>query len=170
AVNFGIVYGISAFSLSGDIGVTVAQADAYIKGYFNLYKGVKKYMEEVVAGAKENGYVTTLMGRRRYLPELVSGKGPMKAFGERVARNMPIQGSAADIIKLAMIRVYDRLRENNMKTKLILQVHDELILETTPDEKERAEEILRTEMMNAAQLAVPLEVDVHSGKNWLEAK
>ena len=170
AVNFGIVYGISAFSLSGDIGVTVAQADAYIKGYFNLYKGVKKYMEEVVAGAKENGYVTTLMGRRRYLPELVSGKGPTKAFGERVARNMPIQGSAADIIKLAMIRVYDRLRENNMETKLILQVHDELILETTPEEKERAEEILRTEMMNAAQLTVPLEVDVHSGKNWLEAK
>ena len=170
AVNFGIVYGISAYSLSGDIGVTVAQADAYIKGYFGLYKGVKSYMEDVVANAKNDGYVTTLMGRRRYLPELVSGKGPTRAFGERVARNMPIQGSAADIIKLAMIRVYDKLREKGMETKLILQVHDELILETTPAEKKLAEEILRTEMMNAAQLAVPLEVDVHAGKNWLEAK
>jgi len=170
AVNFGIVYGISAFSLAGDIGVSVAEADAYIKGYFGLYKGVKKYMEQVVEDAKRDGYVTTLMGRRRYLPELTSGKGPTRAFGERVARNMPIQGSAADIIKLAMIRVYDRLRENKMKTRLILQVHDELILETTPDEKERASDILRTEMMNAAQLSIPLEADVHSGRNWLEAK
>ena len=170
AVNFGIVYGISAFSLSGDIGVTVAEADAYIKSYFALYKGVKKYMDEVVENAKRDGYVTTLMGRRRYLPELTSGKGPTRAFGERVARNMPIQGSAADIIKLAMIRVYDKLRQNGMKTRLILQVHDELILETTPDEMEKASQILHDEMMNAAQLSVPLEADVHSGKNWLEAK
>ena len=170
AVNFGIVYGISAFSLSGDIGVTVAEADAYIKSYFALYKGVKKYMDEVVENAKRDGYVTTLMGRRRYLPELTSGKGPTRAFGERVARNMSIQGSAADIIKLAMIRVYDKLRQNGMKTRLILQVHDELILETTPDEMEKASQILHDEMMNAAQLSVPLEADVHSGKNWLEAK
>ncbi|MBC8570229.1 DNA polymerase I [Zongyangia hominis] len=170
AVNFGIVYGIGAFSLSQDIGVSVAEADSYIKGYLDTYRGVAKYMEEIKKFAKDNGYVVTLMGRRRYLPELSSSNRNMRNFGERVAMNTPIQGTAADIIKIAMVRVSDALERAGLKTRLILQVHDELILAAPPEEVDRASAILKEEMENAVHLKVPMEVDVHAGENWLAAK
>ncbi len=170
AVNFGIVYGIGAFSLAKDIGVTRKEADEYIKGYLRLYSGVDKYMETVVADAKEKGYVSTLWERRRYLPELASSNGMLRAFGERVARNMPIQGTAADIIKIAMVRVYNRLKAENMDAKLILQVHDELIVEAPENEIEKAAKILGEEMENACQMKVRLRADVEVGKTWYDAK
>ena len=170
AVNFGIVYGIGAFSLSKDIGVTRAEADEYIKGYFATYPGVSAYMDQVVDDAKQTGCVTTLFGRRRYLPELSSSNANLRHFGERVARNMPIQGTAADIIKIAMIRVFDRLKRENLKSRLILQVHDELIVEAPEDEAETASRILKEEMEGACRMAVPLSVDVHTGKTWYDAK
>ncbi len=170
AVNFGIVYGIGAFSLAKDIGVTRAQADQYIKGYLHHYAGVNKYMEEIVSKAKADGYVSTMWKRRRYLPELSSSNGMLRAFGERVARNMPIQGTAADIIKIAMIRVYKRLKAENMESKLILQVHDELIVEAPENEAEKAAAVLQEEMENACKLKVKLSADVHIGKSWYEAK
>ena len=170
AVNFGIVYGIGAFSLAKDIGVTRKEADDYIKGYLRLYAGVDKYMETVVADAKEKGYVATLWGRRRYLPELKSSNGMLRAFGERVARNMPIQGTAADIIKIAMVRVYNRLKDENMEAKLILQVHDELIVEAPENEIEKAAKILSEEMENACKMKVRLRADVNTGKTWYQAK
>ncbi len=170
AVNFGIVYGIGAFSLAKDIGVTRKEADEYIKGYLRLYSGVDKYMETVVSEAKENGYVSTLWNRRRYLPELNSSNGMLRSFGERVARNMPIQGTAADIIKIAMVRVYNRLKEENMASKLILQVHDELIVEAPENEIEKAAKILGEEMENACQMKVRLRADVSTGKTWYDAK
>ena len=170
AVNFGIVYGIGAFSLAKDIGVTRKEADDYIKGYLRHYAGVDKYMETVAKEAKEKGYVSTLWGRRRYLPELNSSNGMLRAFGERVARNMPIQGTAADIIKIAMVRVYNRLKEENMDAKLILQVHDELIVEAPEKEIEKAAKILSEEMENACQMKVRLRADVNTGKTWYQAK
>lgn len=170
AVNFGIVYGIGAFSLAKDIGVTRKEADAYIKGYLNHYSGVNEYMENVVKTATEQGYVTTLLARRRYLPELSSSNGMLRAFGQRVARNMPIQGTAADIIKIAMVRVYDRLLKENMKSRLILQVHDELIVESPEDEIEKASKILSEEMENAYKMKVRLRADVGVGKTWYDAK
>ncbi len=170
AVNFGIVYGIGAFSLAKDIGVTRKEADDYIKGYLRHYSGVDKYMETVASDAKEKGYVSTLWGRRRYLPELNSSNGMLRAFGERVARNMPIQGTAADIIKIAMVRVYNRLKDENMDAKLILQVHDELIVEAPENEIEKAAKILSEEMENACQMKVRLRADVNIGKTWYEAK
>ena len=170
AVNFGIVYGIGAFSLGKDIGVPVYEAKKYIENYLNHYSGVNKYMENVVKQAKEDGYVKTLFNRRRYLPELSSSNGIQRAFGERVARNMPIQGTAADIIKIAMVKVYGRLKKENMKSKLILQVHDELIIESPENEKERAMKILTEEMENAVNLSVKLSVDANIGKTWYEAK
>lgn len=170
AVNFGIVYGIGAFSLAKDIGVTRKEADDYIKGYLRHYAGVDKYMETVAKEAKEKGYVSTLWGRRRYLPELNSSNGMLRAFGERVARNMPIQGTAADIIKIAMVRVYNRLKEENMDAKLILQVHDELIVEAPENEIEKAAKILSEEMENACQMKVRLRADVNTGKTWYQAK
>ena len=170
AVNFGIVYGIGAFSLAKDIGVTRKEADEYIKGYLRHYKGVNEYMDRVVKEASENGYVSTLWGRRRYLPELSSGNRMMRSFGERVARNMPIQGTAADIIKIAMVRVYNRLKEEKMQAKLILQVHDELIVEAPEAEIERAAQILGEEMENACKMKVKLSADVHTGKTWYDAK
>ena len=170
AVNFGIVYGIGAFSLSKDIGVTRAEADRYIKNYLATYKGVDRYMNQVIADAKSVGYVKTLFGRRRYLPELSSSNGMMRAFGERVARNAPIQGTAADIIKLAMINVSRRLKEQLPEAALILQVHDELIVECPEAQAELACKILEEEMESAAKLKVKLSVDAHFGKNWLEAK
>ena len=170
AVNFGIVYGIGAFSLSKDIGVSRAEADRYIKGYLATYTGVADYMKNVIDKAKQDGYVTTLFGRRRYLPELSSSNGMLRAFGERVARNAPIQGTAADIIKIAMIRVYERLQKELPEAKLILQVHDELIVECPKDKSELASRILEQEMENAANMSVKLSVDAHSGINWLEAK
>lgn len=170
AVNFGIVYGIGAFSLAKDIGVTRKEADDYIKGYLRHYAGVDKYMETVAKEAKEKGYVSTLWGRRRYLPELNSSNGMLRAFGERVARNMPIQGTAADIIKIAMVRVYNRLKEEKMDAKLILQVHDELIVEAPENEIEKAAKILSEEMENACKMKVRLRADVNTGKTWYDAK
>ncbi len=170
AVNFGIVYGIGAFSLSKDIGVTRAEADSYIKSYLSTYPQVAEYMENTIKGAKADGYVTTLYGRRRYLPELSNSNAMLRAFGERVARNAPIQGTAADIIKLAMIKVFERLEKELPTASLILQVHDELIVECDEKDKDKACRILKEEMESAANMAVPLTADAASGKNWLEAK
>lgn len=170
AVNFGIVYGIGAFSLSKDIGVTRKEADQYIKSYLSHYSGVAAYMENVVAKAKECGYVQTMFNRRRYLPELKSSNFNMRSFGERVARNMPIQGTAADIIKIAMIRVDKRLKEENMHSRLILQVHDELIVEAPNNEAMKAAMILQQEMENAVKLSVPLTADASMGESWYDAK
>lgn len=170
AVNFGIVYGIGAFSLSKDIGVTRQEADRYIKDYLHLYAGVDRYMQEVVEQAKKDGYVKTLFARRRYLPELASSNGMLRAFGERVARNMPIQGTAADIIKIAMIRVYRRLKEEKCQAKLILQIHDELIVEAPEEEAEKVKKIVSEEMENACQMKVRLKSDANIGKTWYDAK
>ena len=170
AVNFGIVYGIGAFSLAKDIGVTRKEADNYIKNYLASYPNVALYMENTIKNAKLNGYVTTLFGRRRYLPELSSSNGMLRAFGERVARNAPIQGTAADIIKLAMIKVFDTLKREVPSAKLILQVHDELIVECDKKDAETVSGILKTEMENAVQLSVNLIADAHFGKTWLESK
>jgi len=170
AVNFGIVYGIGAFSLAKDIGVARYEADRYIKNYLNTYKGVDNYMKTTIEKAKEDGFVTTYFGRRRYLPELSSSNGMMRAFGERVARNAPIQGTAADIIKLAMINVSSRLEKELPDARLILQVHDELIVECPENDKDKAVKILTEEMENAVKLDVKLLADAHIGKNWLEAK
>ena len=170
AVNFGIVYGIGAFSLAQNIGVTRAEADAYIKGYLNHYSGVDSYMKRIVETAKETGYVKTLFNRRRYLPELNNSNGMIRAFGERVARNMPIQGTAADIIKIAMVRVYDRLKAEKLKAKLIMQVHDELIIEAPENEAETVKAILKEEMESAVTLKVKMLADVSVGKTWYDAK
>ena len=170
AVNFGIVYGIGAFSLSKDIGVSRAEADRYIKNYLAGYPSVAAYMENTISAAKRGGYVTTLYGRRRWLPELSNSNGNLRAFGERVARNAPIQGTAADIIKKAMINVYRSLSEKYPTAKLILQVHDELIVECDEADSAGVCALLENEMENAAHLAVRLTAEAHSGKNWLEAK
>lgn len=170
AVNFGIVYGIGAFSLSKDIGVSVQEAGDYIKEYLRNYSGVDAYMKRVAEEAKEQGYVETLFGRRRYLPELKSTNFNMRAFGERVARNMPIQGTAADIIKIAMIRVSDRLEREKLRAKLILQVHDELIVECPEEEAEQVQRLLTEEMEGAVSLSVPMRADAHYGKTWYDAK
>lgn len=170
AVNFGIVYGIGAFSLSKDIGVTRAEADRYINNYLASYPSVAAYMENTIEQAKKTGYVTTFYGRRRYLPELSNSNGNLRAFGERVARNAPIQGTAADIIKITMIRVFERLKKEQPDARLILQVHDELIVECDEKNAEKVCELLEYEMENAVKLAVKLTAEAHYGKNWLEAK
>ena len=170
AVNFGIVYGIGAFSLAKDIGVTRKEADNYIKSYLATYPQVAKYMEDTITQAKLDGFVTTLFGRRRYLPELASSNGMLRAFGERVARNAPIQGTAADIIKLAMIRVFEKLEKEIPTAHLILQVHDELIVECDEKDANTVCKLLAEEMQNAANLAVTLTADANYGKNWLESK
>lgn len=170
AVNFGIVYGIGAFSLAKDIGVTRSEADSYIKNYLATYKGVADYMENTIKSAKADGFVKTLFGRRRYLPELNNSNGMLRAFGERVARNAPIQGTAADIIKIAMIRVRERLKKEIPTAKLILQVHDELIVECERADAERVCSILSEEMKNSSNMAVELTADASYGENWLKAK
>ena len=170
AVNFGIVYGIGAFSLSKDINVTRKEAETYINDYLAHYSGIDQYMRQVVADAKERGYAETMFGRRRYLPELTSSNFNMRSFGERVARNMPIQGTAADIIKIAMIRVENRLEKEGLRARLILQVHDELIVEAPKEEAERAAKILTEEMEHAVSLAVPLTAEANIGKTWYDAK
>ena len=170
AVNFGIVYGISAFSLSQDIGVSVAEAKAYMEAYFATFPGVRKYMDEVVEKAKAAGYVETMFHRRRDLPELKSSNFNMRSFGERVALNMPIQGTAADVMKLAMVAVHRRLKAENLRARLVLQVHDELIVECPESEAETVAKLLTEEMENVVRLSVPLTADAHWGKNWLEAK
>ncbi len=169
AVNFGIVYGIGAFSLSKDINVSVAQADAYIKAYLEKYSGVDAYMKQTVEEGKKNGYVSTMWGRRRYIPELSASNKNVQALGKRIAMNTPVQGTAADIIKLAMIRVYRRLEEEKLDARLILQVHDELIAEANEDCAQRVAEILAEEMEKAAKLRVPLTVEAKVGKTWYEA-
>ncbi len=170
AVNFGIVYGISSFGLSQNLSITRKEAQDYIEQYFQTYPGIKKFLDGAVADAKKNGYVTTMFGRRRPMPELKSSNFAQRSFGERVAMNAPIQGTAADIIKIAMNRVNTCLRSRNMKSRLILQVHDELLVETAVDELDEVREIMVREMQNAAKLRVRLEVDIHDGKNWYEAK
>ena len=169
AINFGIMYGKGAYSLSKDIGVTVKEADAFLKNYLAAFPSVSGYMDKTIADAKANGYVSTLFGRRRTLPELASTNFNVRASGERMARNTPIQGTAADVIKLAMVRVWKRLRDEKMASRLILTVHDELIVEAPEAEAEQAARILREEMEGCVQYAVPLSTDVHAGKNWLEA-
>ncbi len=169
AVNFGIVYGISAYSLSQDIGVWPNEAKAYMEAYMEKYHGVRDYMKHIVELAREQGYVTTLYGRRRYLPELRSSNFNMRSFGERVALNMPIQGTAADIIKLAMVNVHRRLEKEGLRAKLILQVHDELIVECPESEREAVSILLREEMEQVAKLSVPLVAEAHCGKSWAEA-
>lgn len=170
AVNFGIVYGIGAFSLAKDINVSVKEADAFIKHYLEEYSGVKNYMDSTIAAGRENGYVTTLYGRRRALPELAAANRNIRALGERMAMNTPIQGTAADIIKLAMIKVSQRLAAEGLAAKLILQVHDELIVEAPLNEADKAALILGEEMQNAAKLSVALPAEVSRGKNWYAAK
>ena len=169
AVNFGILYGKGAFSLSRDLGVSVKEADDFIKAYLGAYPKVKEYMDNIVAEGMEKGYVTTLYGRRRMLPELSSSNRNLRAQGERMALNTPIQGTAADIIKLAMVRVANRLEKEGLAARLILQVHDELIVECPESEAELAARLLKEEMEGAASLSVPLTADVNQGKNWLEA-
>ena len=170
AVNFGIVYGISSFGLSEDLSITKKEAAQYIENYFKTYPGIKTFLDDAVAQGKENGYVVTLFGRKRPVPELASSNFMQRAFGERVAMNSPIQGTAADIMKIAMIGVNKRLKEAQMKSRLVLQVHDELLIEAHLDEVEQVKEILAYEMEHAATLLVPLSVDMHVGENWYEAK
>jgi DNA polymerase-1 len=170
AVNFGIVYGISDFALARNIRVSRAEARDYIDRYFARYPGVKKYMEDIVAFAREHGYVSTLMNRRRYIPEIRSDNYNVRSFGERCALNSPIQGTAADIIKLAMIRVRDSLRDAGLEARLILTVHDELIVEAPEAEADGAAEILRASMESVVDLKAPLRADVSVGRNWLVCK
>ena len=170
AVNFGIVYGIGAFSLSKNIGVSVKEADEYIKGYLNNFSGVREYMKKVVEDAKRNGYVETLYHRRRYLPEIQSSNGNLRAAGERMAMNMPIQGTAADIIKIAMVRVWNTLEKNNYRAKLILQVHDELIVEAPEEEADIVKSLLKREMESAVKMKIAMQADVGKGKTWYDAK
>ena len=169
AINFGIMYGKGAYSLSKDIGVTVKEADAFLKNYLDAFPKVSGYMDKTIADAKKRGYVSTLFGRRRALPELASSNFNVRSSGERMARNTPIQGTAADVIKLAMVRVWKRLRAEKLDSRLILTVHDELIVEAPEAEAEYAARILREEMEGCVAYAVPLSTDVHAGKNWLEA-
>ncbi|MEG1879107.1 MAG: DNA polymerase I, partial [Pseudoflavonifractor sp.] len=170
AVNFGMVYGISEFSLSQDIGVTRGEAKEYMERYFQKYAGVRDYMTDIVQKAKADGYVVTLFGRRRWLPELKSANFNLRSFGERVALNMPIQGTAADIMKLAMLHVRDRLKAEGLEARLVLQVHDELIVECPAAEAEQVKQYLTEEMEHVANLAVPLTATSAAGKSWADAK
>ena len=169
AVNFGIVYGISSFGLSQDLSISKKEAAEYIEQYFATYPKVKEYLDNLVAAAREQGFITTMYGRRRPIPELSSSNFMQRSFGERVAMNSPIQGTAADIIKIAMIRVWERLRQAGLASRLILQVHDELVIETRQEETEQVRQILEESMKQAAELKVPLEVDLHMGENWYQA-
>ena len=170
AVNFGIVYGISSFGLSQDLSISMEEAAEYIEQYFKTYPGVKQFLDRMVEEAKKKGYVTTLYGRRRPIPELASSKFMQRSFGERVAMNSPIQGTAADIMKIAMIRVWVRLHEEGLRSRLILQVHDELLIETWKEEEGQVRCILEEEMRKAADLSVSLEVGMSSGNDWYESK
>jgi DNA polymerase-1 len=170
AVNFGIIYGISAFGLSKDLGISTKKAQEYINRYFESYSSIKEYLQRNVEEAKKNGYTSTLLGRRRVINELKSSNYNLRAFGERAAMNMPLQGSSADIIKMAMISVAKKLKENNYKAKLVLQVHDELIIDCPKEEAEEVSKILKTEMEKAVSLKVPLTVEVGIGESWFSAK
>ena len=170
AVNFGIVYGISAFGLSEDLNISRSDAKKYMEDYLATYPGVKEYQDSAVEDAKEKGYAVTLYKRRRPMPELKSGNFMQRQFGERVAMNAPIQGTAADIMKIAMIRVYRRIRKEQLESRMILQIHDELLIETKKEEEAKVRAILEEEMTNAASLLVPLEAECHTGTDWFEAK
>ena len=170
AVNFGIVYGISSFGLSQDLSISRKEAAEYIEKYFETYPKIKGFLDGLVKAGKENGYVSTMFGRRRPIPELKSGNFMQRSFGERVAMNSPIQGTAADIIKIAMNRVYQRLKQEGLQSRLVLQVHDELLIETRKEELEIVSRILEEEMKGAADLSVELDVDMHEGNSWYEAK
>ena len=170
AVNFGIVYGIGAFSLSKDIGVTVREAQKYIDNYLARFSAIDSYMKKTIEQAKADGYVSTLEGRRRYLPELAASNFNTRSFGERVARNAPIQGTAADIIKIAMVRVDERLKREGLEARLILQVHDELIVEAPAFESMQVAMLLQEEMEHAVKLTVPLTAEASMGETWYEAK
>ena len=170
AVNFGIIYGISSFGLGKDLSISAKRAKEYIDKYFETYSDVKNYMDKNVETAKRDGYITTLFGRRRVINELKSSNHNVRSFGERAAMNMPLQGSSADIIKIAMINVYKKLKDKKLRAKLVLQVHDELVIDCPTEEQEVVSEILHTEMENAVKLKVPLTVEVGIGKNWYAAK
>ena len=170
AVNFGIVYGISEFGLAKNVGTSWKEAKEYINTYFEKYKGIHEFMQNIVKEAKEKGYVTTLFNRRRYIPELKNKNKNIVQFGERIAMNTPIQGSAADIIKIAMNKLYKVLKENNLKSKLVMQVHDELIVETYDDEIEKVKLLMKEAMENVVKLDIPLDVDLNVGKSWYDAK
>lgn len=169
-MNFGIVYGISSFGLSQDLSISKKEAADYIERYFETYPKIKSFLDGLVSEAKEKGYSLTLYGRRRPMPELHSSNFMQRSFGERVAMNAPIQGTAADIIKIAMIRVHDRMQREGLKSRLLLQVHDELLVEADQTEVEQVKKILTEEMQGAAELSVTLEIDMHTGNNWYEAK
>ena len=164
------MYGIGEFSLAQDIKVTRKQAAAYIESYLETYQGIAEFMKQTVEFAKQNGYVKTLTGRRRYIPEIKASNYNVRSFGERVALNAPIQGYAADIIKIAMVKVYNRLKAEGLKSKLILQVHDELIVDALKSEQQEVEKILVEEMENAVSLSVPLKVEMKAGMSWYETK
>ena len=170
AVNFGIIYGISSFGLSQGLSITRKEAEQYIKNYFAAYPSIHAYLQNMVATARETGYAVSIFKRRRPVPELKDSNFMRRSFGERVAMNSPIQGSAADIMKIAMIRVAERLKKEKMKARLILQIHDELLIEAPEDEAEKAADILREEMAGAVSLSVRLETDCHIGRDWYEAK
>ena len=170
AVNFGIVYGISDFGLSEQLGVSKKQAKQYIEQYLEKYKGIKLFMENIVEDAKQKGYVETLFNRRRYIPELSSNNYMVRQFGSRAAMNTPIQGTAADIMKIAMINVYKELQKEKLNAKIVLQVHDELIIESPINEKDKVSKILKDCMENATKLSVPLKVEISEAENWYEAK
>ena len=170
AVNFGIVYGISSFGLSQDLSITRKEAQKYIDDYFAAYPKMKEFLDGLVRQGKETGEVRTMFGRIRPIPELSSNNYMQRQFGERVAMNSPIQGTAADIIKIAMVRVHDRLEREHLSSRLILQVHDELLIEAKKEELKEVERILSEEMKGAADLAVPLEIEMHTGETWYDAK
>ena len=170
AVNFGIVYGISDFGLSEQLGISKKAAKAYIDQYLEEYSGIKKYMEDIVETAKTKGYAETQFGRRRYIKELSSNNYMVREFGKRAAMNTPIQGTAADIMKIAMIDVYKELKKQNLKSKIVLQVHDEMMIEAPIEEKEQIKQILKTSMENAANLRVPLVAEISEATNWYDCK
>ena len=170
AVNFGIVYGISEFGLGEQLGISRKLAKQYIEEYLQEYSGIKDFMEEMKEKAKQTGYVETLFNRRRYIPELKSNNYMVRQFGERAAMNTPIQGTAADIMKIAMINVYKKLKEENLKSKIVLQVHDEMMLEVPLEEAKKVKQIVKTEMESAAKLNVPLVADISEADNWYDCK
>jgi DNA polymerase-1 len=169
AVNFGIIYGISAFGLAQDIGVSSIEAKRYIDSYFARYPKVREFLDRTIQDAKANGYVTTLFGRRRFIPELSSSTASVRSFGERTAVNTPIQGTAADLIKLAMIHIHQRLQQERLHSKMILQVHDELVFEVADSEIDLMKKLVKEEMEGVLMLSVPIKVDMGVGKNWDEA-
>jgi DNA polymerase-1 len=169
-VNFGIIYGISDFGLSDNIGISIKEAASYIDQYFKKYPDVKNFMDNQINEAKKLGHVRTMFNRKRYIPELKSNNRNLRAFGERTAMNTPIQGSAADIIKIAMIKIYRELKDRELKSKLVLQIHDELIIETEPSEIEEVKELMRRNMECAVEMEVPLTVDMKVGESWYETK